>query len=184
MHFKQQQRIIKKTTATELNKCIISQRHEGGIYCTEILKGESINSQLVWVFLLLLFFSLGNRRKCEWAQGCSQGFGGISLLAGTNCSLCLSGDRAARSTLPRETGWFVSGRAECYVCLWLNHWVSMSGPREIWENMGKCVASPACTLAWVCKTVCMNIRLGGCVTPALDFYIRILEAPVCGFVLL
>lgn len=151
------QRIIKKTTATELNKCIISQRHEGGIYCTEILKGESINSQLVWVFLLLLFFSPRNRRNCEWAQGCSQGFGGISLLVGTNCSLCLSGDRAARSTLPRETGWFVSGRTECYMCLGLNQWVSMSGPKEIWENTGKGVTSPACTLAWVCVRLCVGI---------------------------
>lgn len=43
-----------KNPATELNKCIISQCHEGGIYCTEILKGESINSQLVLGFLITI----------------------------------------------------------------------------------------------------------------------------------
>lgn len=121
----------------------------------EILKGESINSQLGWFCFFFSFFPLRNRRKCEWAQGCSQGFGGISLLVGTNRSLCLGGDRAARSALLTEPGWFVSGRTERYVCLRLNWWVSVSGPMAIpRKNRKRCCKS---CVAWVCKTTYVYI---------------------------
>lgn len=120
-----------------------------------ILKGESINSQL---FFFFLFFPLRHRRKCGWAEGCSQGFGGISLLVGTNHSLCLGRDRAARSALPRELGWFVSGRSEGNVCSVWNQWLSMSGPKIIPRNMGKGVVSPACTLARLCVRPYMCIQ--------------------------